>query len=59
MVNMIYMIDSEGDDFCGDKITFITDGALYWIENPDDALLDKKQMKVFLKKCLDFLEAEE
>lgn len=56
---MVHMIDSEGDDFGGDKITFITDGALYWIENPDDALLDKKQMKVFLKKCLNFLEAEE
>ena len=56
---MVHMIDSEGDDFSGDKITFINNGALYWIENPDDALLDKKQMKVFLKKCLNFLEAEE
>ena len=56
---MIHMIDSEGDDFSGDKITFITDGALYWIENFNSALLDKKQMKLFLKECLDFLEGKE
>lgn len=56
---MVHMIDSEGDILDGDKITFITDGALYWIENPDNALLDKTQMKLFLKECLEFLEGKE
>lgn len=55
---MIHMIDSEADDF-GDKITFITNGDLYWIENFNNALLDKKQMKSFLKECLNFLEEKE
>ena len=56
---MIHMIDSGPDDFGGDKMTFITDGALYWIENFNSALLDKTQMKLFVKECLEFLEEKE
>ena len=55
---MTYMIDSDEDSY-GDKMTFNCGCGLYWIDNFNNALHDKTQMKLFLKECLDFLEAEE
>ena len=55
---MTFMIDSDEDEY-GDKMVFNCGCDLYWIENPDNALLDKTQMKLFLKECLDFLEEKE
>ena len=55
---MTYIIDSDEDD-SGDKIIFNCGCDLCWIDNPNNALLDKTQMKLFLKECLDFLEGRE
>lgn len=55
---MTYIIDSDEDDF-GDKITFNCGCDLYWIDNFNNAHLDKTQMKLFLKECLNFLEGKE
>ena len=52
---MTYIIDSDEDEY-GDKMTFNCGCDLCWIDNFNNALLDKTQMKLFLKECLDFLE---
>lgn len=56
---MTYTIESDADNFDGDKITFNFGCGLYWIDNFNNALLNKTQMTVFLKKCLNFLEGKE
>ena len=50
-------INSEKDDY-GDKMTFVSEYDHFWIDNFADCRLNKKQMKLFLMKCLDFLEGK-
>lgn len=55
---MTLIIDSDEDEF-GNKMIFNCGYDLCWIDNFNNALLDKTQMKLFLKDCLDFLEGKE
>ena len=55
---MTLIIDSDEDEL-GDKMIFNCGCDFCWINNFNNALLDKTQMKLFLKECLDFLEGTE